>query len=70
MCEGSERMGGLQAGGRWGRGSATKHAAELGRERVSATGPLRGLGQVMNDQTCTFKQDSGNWVEQDPEGGK
>lgn len=41
-------MEGLQAGGRWGRGSAIKYSAELGRDRMaSATGPLRGLGQVM-----------------------
>lgn len=47
------------------------NTAELGKSGItSATGPPRGLGQVMNDQICAFKEDPGDGVEQGPEEGK
>ena len=49
-----------------GKGGGVKAAVKLGRAHVTSATWL----QVMNDQICISKEDSGIWVEQNPEVGK
>lgn len=44
-------------------GRDTKDAAEIGRGQITSV-------KVTKDHICTFKDDSGTWVEQGPEVGK